>query len=56
MIPIVLLTTEHVPEKTLHVFVYIEVKKVSIPLKIKAETLMMAVLSSVFSFFRLGKI
>lgn len=49
MIPIALLTIEHVPEKALCIFVYIEVEKGLVPLKIKDHALMLPVLS-IFSF------
>lgn len=49
IIAIVLLTTEHIPEKTLHVFAYIEVKKVLIPLKCPDDG---GSVINIFFFFR----
>lgn len=49
MIPTALLTTEHVPEKALHISVYIEVEKGLVPLKIKDHALMLPVLPT-FTF------
>lgn len=45
MNPMALLNTDHVPEKTLHIFVYTEVEKGLVPLKIKDHALMLPVLS-----------